>query len=135
MKANVQFINPEELMKNPAFSQVVTTQGSGKTIYIGGQNAVNAKREIIGKGNLQQQTQQVMENITTALSACGATLKDIVKLNINIVQGQNAYEAFLVSQKFVDGINPPAITVLFVAGLANADFLIEIEATAFVGDE
>ncbi|WP_214659246.1 hypothetical protein [Candidatus Formimonas warabiya] len=50
MEDKIQHINPDELMKNPAFSQIVLTQGSGKTIYIGGQNAVNARREIIGKG-------------------------------------------------------------------------------------
>lgn len=35
MGHNVEYINPDGLSKNPAFSQIVTTQGSGKTIYIG----------------------------------------------------------------------------------------------------
>ncbi len=133
---NIQHINPDALMKNPAFSQIVVTQGQGKTLYIGGQNAVNANREIIGKGDIQAQTQQVMENITGALRACGASLDNLVKLNIHIVQGQNALTAFQVSQQFLTTASaPPAITVLFVAGLANPDFLIEIDAVAFVADE
>jgi enamine deaminase RidA (YjgF/YER057c/UK114 family) len=69
----VQYINPDGLFKNPAFSQIVTTQGSGKTIYIGGQNSVNRQREIVGKGDISEQTEQVMKNIQTALLACGAT--------------------------------------------------------------
>lgn len=135
MDIHIEHINPDGLMKNPAFSQIVVTRGNGKTIYIGGQNAINAEREIVGKGNLQLQTEQVMKNIQVALTAPDATFDDVVKLNIHIVQNQNAYEAFMVSQKFINSSYPPAITVLFVAGLANPDFLIEIDAIAFVGDK
>lgn len=39
------------------------TQGSGKTIYICGQNSVNVNREIVGKGNIQLHTEQNRTNI------------------------------------------------------------------------
>jgi enamine deaminase RidA (YjgF/YER057c/UK114 family) len=120
-------------MKNPAFSQVITTQGNGKTIYIGGQNAVNASREIIGKGDLQAQTEQVMQNIVIALEASGATFENVVKLSIHVAQRQNPVGAFQASQKFMNNLtNPPVITVLIVAGFANPDFLIEIDLVAFI---
>jgi enamine deaminase RidA (YjgF/YER057c/UK114 family) len=134
--ANIQHINPDGLLQNPAFSQIIITQGPGKTLYIGGQNAVNAQREIIGKGDLQAQTRQVMENLETALRACGASFDHLVKLNIHLVQGQNLLTAFQVSQQFLKTASaPPAITVLVVAGLANPDFLIEIDAIAFLAEE
>ena len=132
MNESVKHINPEGLLKNPAFTQVITTQGSGKTIYIGGQDSVNATGKIIGKGDIHVQTEQVMENILTALTACGATFENIVKLSIYIVQGQNLYGAFQISKKYMSASNPPAISVLIVSGLANPDFLIEIDATAFI---
>ena len=133
MSDKIQHINPDGLVKNPAFSQIVTTQGNGKTIYIGGQDAVNEKREIVGKGNIAEQTEQVMKNLQLALSACGATFDNLVKLSIYVVQGQNLYGAFHASQKFFSNLqNPPAISVLIVAGLANPDFLVEIDATAFI---
>jgi enamine deaminase RidA (YjgF/YER057c/UK114 family) len=133
MTEKIIHINPDGLMKNPAFSQVIVTHGKGKNIYIGGQNSGNANREIIGKGNIQAQTEQIMQNIQNALFACNATFDNIIKLNIYIVQGQDAYSAFRTSQKFLaQNSNPPVITVLFVAGLMNPDFLLEIDATAFV---
>jgi enamine deaminase RidA (YjgF/YER057c/UK114 family) len=136
MENIIKHINPDALMKNPAFSQVVTTQGHGKTIYIGGQNAVNANREIIGKGDIQTQTKQVMENIQVALNECLASFDNLVKLNIHIVQGQNALTAFQTSQHFLGtALAPPAITVLFVSGLINPDFLIEIDGIAFIPDK
>lgn len=46
MENRVEHINPDGLIKNPAFSQVVTTQGKGKTIYIGGQNSINRRAVI-----------------------------------------------------------------------------------------
>lgn len=135
MTDKIKHINPDGLMKNPAFSQVVTTHGSGKTIYIGGQNSVNANREIVGKGNIQAQTEQIMQNIQIALSDCHATFDNLVKLNIYILQGQDAYSAFQTSQKYLtQASNPPVISVLFVVGLMHPDYLLEIDATAFVAD-
>jgi enamine deaminase RidA (YjgF/YER057c/UK114 family) len=135
MNGKIQYINPEGLTKNPAFSQVVTTQGNGKTIYIGGQDAVNAKGEIVGKGNIALQTEQVMENIQTALAACDASFENLVKLSIFVVNGQDLYSGFQVSQKYLGHLkNPPALSVLVIAGLAHPDFLVEIEATAFISE-
>jgi len=136
MSKKVQYINPDGLSKNPAFSQVVTTQGNGKTIYIGGQDAVNAQGEIVGKGDIAEQTEQVMKNLQTALSACGATFDNIIKLSIYIVHGQDLYRGFQASQKYLGNLkNPPAVTGFFVAALAHPDYLVEVEAIAFIPEE
>lgn len=133
MTSQLQFINPDGLSNNPAFTQIVTIQGPGKTIYIGGQNAVNAQGEIIGKGDITEQTEQVMKNLQTALQAVGATFENLIKLSIFIVQGQDLYNGFQASQKYLGSLkNPPAITGLFVAALAHPDYLVEIEAVAFI---
>ncbi len=91
MNRKIEDMNPDRLMKNPAFSQVVITQCNGKTIYIGGQDAVNSRGVIIGKGDIAKQTEQVMQNLQTALAASGATFQNLVKLTIYMVQGQNLY--------------------------------------------
>lgn len=135
MKGAITHVNPDGLTKNPAFSQIITTHGSGKTIYIGGQNSVNENREVVGKDDILIQTDQVMKNLKIALAASGANFEHIVKMAIHIVQGQNAYGAFQVSQKFLGrSSNPPTISVLFVAGLINPAFLLEIDAIAFLPD-
>lgn len=132
MDNKIEHINPHTLIKNPAFSQIVVTPSGGKTIYISGQNAVNVNGEIIGKGNIQAQTQQVMKNIENALESCGASWENIVKMNIFIVEGQNAFSAFQTSQEFLQSIEPPTITVVSVSNLSNPDYLIEIDAVAFI---
>jgi enamine deaminase RidA (YjgF/YER057c/UK114 family) len=132
-KGNVQFINPDSLPKNPAFTNVVTVSGSVKTIYIGGQDAVDATGAIIGKGNLKAQTEQILKNILAALTAAGAGPEHVVKWNIYVVQGQSIQEGFAAFQSvWGNRPNPPAISVLFVAGLAHPDFLVEMDAIAVV---
>ncbi|MRS64681.1 RidA family protein [Larkinella terrae] len=118
------------MMKSPAFSQAIITEGSGKTIYIGGQNAVNEKGELVGKGDLAAQTEQVLKNVQTALEACGATWDHVVKMTIYVVQGQDIRAGFAASQKFLK--TAPTISVPFVSGLGNPDYLVEIDVVAFV---
>jgi len=130
--SKIEFINPDGLLKNPAFSQVAVTKGNGSTIYIGGQNAITKDLEIIGKGDITAQTGYILNNIETALSSCGATLNDLFKLTIYIVHGQDVQKGFAGAQKFLKKLhNPPVITGVIVAGLANPDYLVEIEAIAF----
>ncbi|WP_420150247.1 RidA family protein [Spirosoma sp.] len=136
MNSNIEFLNPDQLLKNPAFSQVAITTGNGRTIYIGGQNAITNDLEIIGKGNITLQTEYALKNIETALQACGATLDDLFKLTIYIVQGQDLRKGFEGAQSFLRKLsNPPVISSIIVTGLANPDYLVEIEAVAFRRDD
>lgn len=133
MENSIQHLNPDGIFKSPAFSQAVITQGNGKIIYIGGQNAVNNKGELVGKQDLSLQTEQVMKNIETILQNAGATFKNLVKLNINLVQGQDITKGYAAAQKFLSQApQPPAVTVLFVVSLGQPDYLLEVDGIAFV---
>jgi enamine deaminase RidA (YjgF/YER057c/UK114 family) len=132
----IQHINPDVLSKNPAFTNVIAVTGHVKTVYIGGQDALDASGTIIGKGNIKQQTEQVFSNLQAALKAGGAELEHVIKWNIYIVQGQPIQPAFEVFQSvWGRRPNPPAITVMFVFGLANPDFLVEMDAIAVVPEK
>jgi enamine deaminase RidA (YjgF/YER057c/UK114 family) len=128
-------MNPVMLNKNPAFTNVIVVTGSTKTVYVGGQNAVDASGSIVGKGDIKAQTEQVLKNIQEALSAGGVQLENVIKWNLYVVQGQPLQEGFEVFQRvWGRRPNPPAITMAFVAGLANPDFLVEMDAIAVVPD-
>jgi enamine deaminase RidA (YjgF/YER057c/UK114 family) len=132
-QGQVQHINPYDLSKNPAFTNVITVTGSVRTIYIGGQDALDASGSIVGKADIKLQTEQVFKNLQAALRAGGASLEHVIKWNIYVVQGQPMPPAFEVFQQIWGRRpNPPAITVLFVPGLANPDFLVEMDAIAVV---
>lgn len=136
MAPTIAHLNPEGMHNNPAFTQAVSVQGEATTIYIGGQNAVAGDGQIVGAGDLVLQTAQVFRNLETVLAAAGATLHDIIKWTIYVVQGQDIRPGFGVFQQvWGTSARPPAISVIMVAGLANPAFLVEIEAIAVTGRE
>lgn len=130
---SVEYLNPDGLVRSPAFTNVAVVAGAVKTIYIGGQDAVTADGQLVGKGDLGAQTTQIVRNLETALAAAGASLEHLVKLTILIVEGQDALVGFRAWQEiWGDRPNPPLITTAFVAGLAQPDWLAEIDAIAVV---
>ena len=133
VKGRVQYINPPSLHQNPAFTNVVTVEGPVRTVYVGGQNAVDTSGAIVGKGDFRAQSEQILKNIQAALAAGGAELEHVVKWNMYIVQGQSLQEGFEAFQRvWGNRPNPPAISMAFVAELAHPDFLAEIDAIAVV---
>jgi enamine deaminase RidA (YjgF/YER057c/UK114 family) len=129
---SVRYINPDSLNKNPAFTNVVV-EGNVKTVHIGGQDALNASGEIVGKGDIVAQIEQILANLRAALAAGGARSEHIIKWNIYVVEGQPLQAAFAAFQNtWPETPNPPAITMVFVSSLAHPDFLVELDAVAVV---
>jgi enamine deaminase RidA (YjgF/YER057c/UK114 family) len=130
---SVRYINPDSLNKNPAFTNVVVVEGNVKTVHISGQDAINASGEIVGKGDIVAQTEQVLANVRAALAAGGAGPEHIIKWNIYIVEGQSLQAGFAAFQNaWPQTSYPPAITGVFVSALAHPDFLVEMDAVAVV---
>jgi enamine deaminase RidA (YjgF/YER057c/UK114 family) len=133
VNGGVEFLNPDGLPKNPAFSNVAVVSGSVRTIYIGGQDAIDAEGNVVGAGDIAAQTEQVLRNLRTALAAAGAGPEHVVKWNVFIVDGQDFRSGYAAFQRvWGDRPNPPVITAAMVKGLAHPDFLVEMDAIAVV---
>ncbi len=131
--SQIQHLNPPGLPRNPAFTQAVAVSGRHRTIYVGGQDAVDASGNIVGKGDLRAQTEQVFHNMKLVLAAAGAGLEHVVKWTLYVVQGQPlqpGFEAYM--KEWAGRPNPPTITMAFVAQLARPEFLVEMDAIAVV---
>jgi enamine deaminase RidA (YjgF/YER057c/UK114 family) len=130
---SVDYINPEGMHKNRAFTQVVVATNPSKTVYIGMQNAVSAQGEIVGKGDIAAQTEHVLKNIELCLSAAGARPEHLVMWTIYVQHGQPLSAAFEAGMRWWGNRpNPPANNVVFVPAFSPPDFLIGIEAVAVV---
>ncbi len=126
-------INPQAMAANPAYSQAIAVSGLHTTIYIGGQNGVDATGAIVD-GGLAAQTTQALRNMALVLETAGAGFNDVVKWSINVVVGEDLRQAFAAFQAEVPHLSPaPAIGMAYVSGLGRPGFLIEIEAIAVVG--
>ena len=124
-------INPEGLHRSPAFSQAVVVEQPAKTIYIGGQNGVDADGKVVGP-TVGEQARQVFRNLAAILASEGASLANIVHWRIAVVDGHTFDEGVAAFQEVWNRADPPpAITVHVVAGLGPG-FLVEVDAVAVV---
>ncbi len=130
----VEYINPEGMVRNPAFSQVVVASGPVKLIYVGAQTPVDGTGAIVGKGDLAAQTEQVLKNLETCLRAAGAGPEHIAQWNVYVVPDQPVLPAIEVSMRWWGGRpNPPANSVMLVSGFPLLpDVLLAIDAVAIV---
>lgn len=131
----IEHIAPPGLPKPIGYSHVVATRG-GRTVYIAGQGAYDAKGKLVGPGDHQAQTKQVFRNLVTALEAAGATPEQVVFSTMYVV-GLDADTL----QAFVRGMNealdgkpmpPTASTLVGVERLAFDEMLVEVNAIAVV---
>lgn len=130
---DIQRINPPTLNTSPAYTQVVTAK-PGTVIWVSGQVAQNAKGEVVGKGDLKAQLNQAWENVRLALTASGATFRDVVKVTTYVVNYKPSLRDDLRAARLKamgDGA-PPASTLVGVQSLASEDWLVEIEVTAVI---
>lgn len=105
----------------------------GRLIYVAGQIPWDAEGRTVAKGDVAGQTRQVFENIGAVLAESGATLDDVIKITV-----------FSADIRYRDEINRvrsevfnqpyPASTQVAVAALVDPEWLVEIEAVAFVPD-
>jgi enamine deaminase RidA (YjgF/YER057c/UK114 family) len=131
--AQIEYLNPAGLVQSPAFTHVISVSGPAKTLYIGGQDAVDATGQVVGVGDIGAQTEQILANLQIALAAAGAGLEHVVKWTIYVVQGQPIEPGFAAFQRvWGNRHNPPTITVVYVAGLGRPEWLAEIDAVAVV---
>ena len=128
-------INPTELFQSTqyGFSQIIVTE-PGKNVFISGQVAWDENMNIVGKDDLKIQTQKAIENLKKAIEIAGGTLENIVFLRIYKVKYAKVDGPIISSvlKEYFGTDCPPASTWISVAGLANEDFMIEIEAQAVI---
>jgi enamine deaminase RidA (YjgF/YER057c/UK114 family) len=129
--AELEHIRPADLSNHPAYTHVVAARGA-RHVYVSGQVAVDADGTPVGAGDLAAQTEQVMQNLGTALAAAGATFDDVVKITTFVVDYTPEMRSTIgeVRGRYLPADNPPASTLVGVSALAAPDWLIEIEAIA-----
>jgi enamine deaminase RidA (YjgF/YER057c/UK114 family) len=104
----------------------------GNLVFLAGQTATDSSGNVVGVGDVEAQADQVYANIKTALASVGADLSSLIKTTTYLTRAEDidGYRRARVKHIPTD---LPASTLLFVTGLANPQYLIEIEAIATLG--
>ena len=79
-----EFFSPATLPPPAGYSHVAKVN-KGTLIYLAGQISSDASGKLVGEGNFEAQAEQVFRNLKIAVEAAGATMADIVKLNVYLV--------------------------------------------------
>src|ERR1700730_17589697 len=129
--AITRFINPPTMSQPIGFALVVDITAPGLTLYTGAQLGIDTEGKVAG--SLGEQIAQAFENVREALSAVGAGFKDIVKLNVYLVDIQANIGVFRAARHEILTLEqPPVSTAVGVPELARPSTLVEIEAVAVV---
>lgn len=127
------YINPGTLFRSVehGFSQAVAASGR-RTLYVSGQTAWDADKQLVGGADLAAQARQAFRNLRTVIEASGGALDDVVSLRLYIVDygPEKATAVGNALREMFTGPAKPAATWIGVASLADPGFLIEIEAIA-----
>lgn len=127
-----EVLNPPAWKKPRGYSNLVKTTG-GTILFAAGQGASDPDGNLIGKGDICRQYEQILQNIQEVMAAGGAQMNDIVRLTIYCTDR----DAFLAKGKECNQIYKkyfgdyyPASTLVEIKKLFFDDMLLEIEATA-----
>jgi enamine deaminase RidA (YjgF/YER057c/UK114 family) len=125
-------VSPAGMVAGSGYSQVVT--GQGRLVVVSGQVAQDEHGELVGPGDPDAQARQVFENLRRCLKAVGADFADVVKLGFLVVDFACLPALGAARDAVIDPARPPASTLVQVAGLFSAEYLMEVEAWALVDD-
>ena len=130
-----QYTNPKEMNTPRFYSHAVSVEGAGKLVYVSGQVSWDASGNVVGKGDMRAQSEQVFKNVGYALAAAGAGWDDVIKMNGYMVgmHGERVAAYREVRQRFLKPGALPASTLVGVERLVDPDLLLEVEVVAVTG--
>lgn len=115
------------------YSQAVRVR-PGELVYIAGQIALDAKGNLVGRGDAAAQTRQIFANLGEILESVGASFSHVVEFTTYVVD-RDAMRGFMQARtELFPAIYPrrdyPPNTLLIVDGLVREEYLVEIKAVA-----
>ena len=129
---DITLLQPEGLVKSPAFSHVAIVPAGATTIYVGGQNGVDESGRVVSD-DAAEQSLRAVENARVALEAAGAGLGDVVQWTVLIQADADLHAAYgAIAPLLAREGAPPLVTAALVAGLGVPGSLIEVSAVAAV---
>lgn len=129
---SVQVIQPNTVHDTTKFSYSHATR-MGNLIFVAGQVAIDQDGNLVGKGDVRAQTEQVFANLKAVLDASGSGLDKVGKVTVFTTKLEYRPIIHEVRSRTFEAIGHlPASTLAVITSLADPEWLVEIEAIAAV---
>lgn len=109
------------------YSHGIEVESPMRLVFGSGQTGVDTDGRI-GE-DIEEQSRLLWRNIEAVLAGAGMKISDVAQLTMLLVRREDLATARAIREEYLDG-HRPASTLLFVAGLAHPDWLIEIDFVA-----
>lgn len=127
---NTKDTYPEQDLDNDLCQAVV----AGGVVYLRGQIGQDLEtRESVGVGDAEAQAEKAMSNIAMLLEEAGGDLEDVVKVVVYLTDIRYREAVYRVMGRWLKGVYPVS-TGIVVEALARPEWVVEIDATAVLGE-
>jgi enamine deaminase RidA (YjgF/YER057c/UK114 family) len=119
--------NPPAVRAPTGYSHGIVVEGVERRLIVSGQVGMSVDGDVPATG--EGQIAQAFANLRAVLEANGMAITNVVKTT-TFLTDRALLAAFRTARGAVFADHAPASTLLFVAGLADPRFMVEIEAEA-----
>jgi enamine deaminase RidA (YjgF/YER057c/UK114 family) len=112
-------------------------EADGRHVFIAGQIGWGMDAVMVGP-DLVSQTRQALRNIESVVACAGGTVRDITRMTwyvLDLAEYRRERKRLGEVYREVMGDHYPAMTLVQVTGLVEADARVEIEASAVIASE
>jgi 2-iminobutanoate/2-iminopropanoate deaminase len=127
MAVTITRSNPSTVREPTGYTHAIDVRGAERWLVISGQVGMALDGTVPDTGGAQ--ITQALANLRAVLEANDMTVTNIVKTTVFLTD-RSLLGAFRAARTAVFGEHAPASTLLFVSGLADPRFVVEIEAEA-----
>ena len=129
MDSKKEAIQPKNVWNSRVFGFTHAVK-KGNILTISGQNGINIKGEVEGKGDFEKQLRLAFENMKNILAEAGMTFDDVLMLRSYLTDIKNLEKFVQIELEYFKIDFPPAHTSVEVPKLALPDLLVEVDAIA-----